>query len=188
MKENRDQNFEEMHSLWRKHLKQMAGSEKIDGLELVNLMRMNMHIIDASLNQNPQIGDLSGPRMGILMRLIAEEDHGNHEGISPTRLSHYQSVKKNTVSSLLSGLEEQGLIERTIDTQDKRGFNIRITATGRERIIAGMPERMKCVNELTSGLTSEEKQQMISLLTKLRSSMMVSRQTIHNCKTEEFKK
>ena len=187
MEENKMQNIEEMHARFRAHLEQMAGEEPIEGIELVNLMRMAVHFIDASVSQSPQLADLSGPRMGILMRLLAEEEMGNHQGIRPTRLSHYQNVKKNTVSSLLSGLEEQGLVERTIDSEDKRGFNIRITPAGRERIITSMPERVRLINELTTVLTSTEKQHMITLLEKLRRSIITSHQDGHHCPPGEAK-
>jgi DNA-binding MarR family transcriptional regulator len=179
MKESKTQSIEEVHARLREHLKQMADGEPIEGIELVNLMRMTVHFIDASLSQSPQLADLSGPRMGILMRLLAEEEMGNHQGIRPTRLSHYQNVKKNTVSSLLSGLEEQGLVERTIDAEDKRGFNIRITPAGRERIITSMPERVRLINELTAVLTGAEKQHMITLLDKLRHSIIISHHGSH---------
>jgi DNA-binding MarR family transcriptional regulator len=179
MEENKTQKLEEVHAKLREHLKQMADGEPIESLELVNLMRMTVHFIDASLSQSPQLADLSGPRMGILMRLLVEEDMGNHQGIRPTRLSHYQNVKKNTVSSLLRGLEEQGLVERTIDPEDKRGFNIRITPAGRERITATMPERVRLINELTAVLTGADKKHMISLLEKLRRSLITSHQGAH---------
>lgn len=52
------------------------------------------------------------PRWGLLMRLYIEEVSGNMSGLSPSQLSHYQHVSKNTVSALLRGLEEQGLIAR----------------------------------------------------------------------------
>ncbi len=181
MKENKTQNIDEVHARFRAHLEQMADGEPIESLEMVNLMRMTVHFIDASLSQSPQLADLSGPRMGILMRLLAEEQRGNHQGIRPTRLSHYQNVKKNTVSSLLNGLEEQGLVERTIDSEDKRGFNIRITPAGRERIITSMPERVRLINGLTAVLTSTEKQHMITLLEKLRRSIFTSHQDGQHC-------
>jgi DNA-binding MarR family transcriptional regulator len=180
MREN-NKKFDEMQERWHHKLQEMAGGQATDGLEMVNLMRMTLHFIDAKVNQNPLLSDLSGPRMGILMRLLADEDFGNHEGLNPTLLSHYQNVKKNTVSSLLSGLEEQGMIERTINPEDKRGFNIRLTAVGRERIIASMPERFNCINQITSGLNSEEKQQMIKLLGKLRTSLLASHHNNENC-------
>lgn len=187
MEEQQKKSFEESHLHWREKLMEMAGGEDITGIEMINVMRMVIHFIDAKVSQHPELTDLSGPRMGILMRLLAEEDQGNSQGINPTLLSHYQNVKKNTVSSLLSGLEEQGLVERIINPEDKRGFYIRLTPAGRERIVASMPTRMKCINEITAGLTSEEKIQVIANLTKLRSSLMAFRHKNFECNAESYK-
>jgi len=181
-------NFEEVHAHWREKLLEMSKGEDTSGLEMINLMRMIMHYIDARVAQNPELADLSGPRMGILMRLLAEEDRGNTQGLAPTLLSHYQHVKKNTVSSLINGLEEQGLVERTLNQEDKRGFQIRLTPAGRDRIVASMPTRMKCINEMTAGLTSTEKKQVIGNLSRLRASMMGSEPGMGACDTEENKR
>ena len=176
--------FEKTQKIFLGHIQEMAPGESVTGFEMVNMMRMNMHFIDAFLTQNPELGELSGPRMGILMRLMSEEDLGNHHGVNPTRLSHYQHVKKNTVSSLISGLEEQGLVERTINTEDKRGFNIRITAAGRELITANMPARIRYINQVTSGLTDNEKGEIIRLLMKLSVSLFKLRRESGICTTQ----
>jgi DNA-binding MarR family transcriptional regulator len=181
MTEKTSINFEKTQEKLLHRLQEMAPGESIYGIELVNLMRMSMHFIEGILGQHPRLGELSGPRMGILMRLMAEEDMGNSQGINPTRLSHYQNVKKNTVSSLISGLEEQGLVERTINSDDKRGFNIRLTKTGRELITSSMPERIRFLNEITSGLTDKEKKEMIDLLMKLRVSLIKLRHNSQDC-------
>ena len=187
MAEQKTINFEQAQALLYQHLQEMAPGESLHGIELINLLRMNMHFVEAIIAQHPRLGELSGPRMGILMRLMAEEDMGNSQGVNPTRLSHYQNVKKNTVSSLISGLEEQGLVERTINPEDKRGFNIRLTRLGREIITASMPERICFLNQVTAGLTDSEKKQMIGLLIKLRGSLIKLRHHPEDC-TETNKK
>ena len=189
MAEQKTINFEQAQALLYQHLQEMAPGESLQGIELINLLRMNMHFVEAIIAQHPRLGELSGPRMGILMRLMAEEDMGNSQGVNPTRLSHYQNVKKNTVSSLISGLEEQGLVERTINPEDKRGFTIRLTRSGRELITASMPERICYLNQVTSGLTDSEKKQMIGLLSKLRGSLIKLRHHPEDCiETEKIKK
>lgn len=187
MSTTRKRNFEEAHAHWREKLLEMSKGEDTSGLEMINLMRMIMHFIDARVAQNPELADLSGPRMGILMRLLAEEDRGNSHGLAPTQLSHFQHVKKNTVSALISGLEEQGLVERTLNPEDKRGFQIRLTPAGRERIVSSMPTRMKCINEMTAGLSSTEKKQVIENLSRLRVSLMDAKPGTSACDTEEDK-
>ncbi len=172
-----------MRDLWRKHLQEMAGGQDTSGIELVNLIRVIGNFYDSAMSQPPGFREISGPRLGILMRLMGEEDAGNRQGLNPTRLSHYQNVKKNTISSLLSGLEEQGLIERTIDPEDKRGFFIRITPAGRERITATMPLRIRRINQLTSELNADEKKQLIMLLEKLHRSIILFHHNTHQSKT-----
>ena len=54
--------------------------------------------------------------------------------MSPTHLSRCQSVSKNTISSLIGGLEEQGLVERELDRDDKRVFRIHLTDAGRQAV------------------------------------------------------
>jgi DNA-binding MarR family transcriptional regulator len=163
--------IDRMHSYFFDHIREISGSEDISGIELASMIRMIANCYESAVSQNQVTNDLSGPRMAILMRLMAEEEFGKKIGMNPTSLSRFQNVKKNTISSLLKGLEEQGLIERTMDAQDKRVFLIRITQAGRELIHATAPGRLKLMNELASGLDQQERDQLISLLGKLRKSM-----------------
>ena len=179
------QKFDEMRQQWRQHILAMANEQDISGIELVNLVRITGNFIESATNQFPDLRDISGPRMGILMHLMIEEEAGNLQGVNPTRLSHFLSVKKNTISSLLNGLEEQGLIERTLDSQDKRVFYIRITQAGRERISTAMPLRIHYLNQLTSGISAAERQLLITLLDKLSRSMILSLHKLHPSPAED---
>jgi len=154
-----------------KHLLTMTNGADIKGLELSSLIRTLANYYAAIVAQKKVPGELSGPRMGILIRLLVAENSGNKNGINPTALSHFQNVKKNTISSLLRGLEESGYVERNLDPNDKRVFLIRITEKGRKMMETVGPERLKTMNDLASDLTDEEKTQLIFLLEKLRISM-----------------
>jgi DNA-binding MarR family transcriptional regulator len=102
-----------------------------------------------------------------MMRLLVEEEMGNPEGVTPTVLSHFQRVSKNTVSALLRGLEEQGLIQRDLDPADLRVFRIQLTNAGRELVLKTTPRRIEWINELLGGLEPEERVQLAALLEKL---------------------
>lgn len=166
-----DDPFEEMHDHLVKYLLQFLDNDDIQGLEISSLVRIVANLYSAVIFQDNKSGDLSGPRMGILFRLIVAEEKGLTQGINPTQLSHAQHVKKNTISSLLRGLEENGLIERNPDPNDKRGYLIKITQTGKDMIKRTGPYRLKLMNDLASGLTPDEKKQLIQLLGKLRKSI-----------------
>lgn len=163
--------YEKMKEHLSKHLISMANGADIKGMELSGLIRILANNYAAIISHKLLPGELSGPRMGILIRLLVAEKSGNMDGINPTALSRYQNVKKNTISSLLRGLEESGYVERNLDPKDKRVFLIRITEAGRKMMQTVGPQRLNMMNDLASDLTDEEKTQLISLLEKLRRSM-----------------
>jgi len=166
-----ENHYEMMRDHLKKHLLSMTNGVDIKGLELSSLIRMLANYYAAIVAHKMMPGELSGPRMGILIRLLVAEKSGNAEGINPTALSRFQNVKKNTISSLLRGLEESGYIERNMDPKDKRVFLIRITEQGRKMMETVGPQRLAMMNDLSSDLTDEEKTQLIFLLEKLLKSM-----------------
>jgi DNA-binding MarR family transcriptional regulator len=163
--------FEKMQERLKQHLLNKTDGAGIQGMELSSLIRMIGNYYSAVIHQKKIIGELSGPRMGILLRLLVEEETGNKDGINPTALSLFQNVKKNTMSSLIRGLEDSGYVERTLDPNDKRVFLIRISETGKNMLDTIWPQRLKLMNDLTSDMSSEEMDQLIFLLQKLQRSM-----------------
>ena len=114
---------------------------------------------------------LSGPRWRLLLHLHVAEYTGK-TSLSPTELSSLQVVTKNTISSLLRSLEDQGLIERTLDPNDRRQFQIGLTDEGRDLVRTSTPQLMAYLNQLTSGLSSDEISQLQALLDKLHRSLV----------------
>jgi DNA-binding MarR family transcriptional regulator len=158
-----------MHKL-HAHLVEMAEGEDIRGMQISQNIRVMSKLFDMAVARSPQFGELSGARMGILIRLYMEAEHGNAEGVNPTTLGHFQDVKKNTISALLKGLEEAGLVDRSPHPTDRRASLVRISAEGRKLVRSTAPLRFRFMNEITSGLSSEEQDELIRLLKKLRES------------------
>jgi DNA-binding MarR family transcriptional regulator len=156
-------------------IQELTGETETGGIELSSLIHLLANLYEsAEVPPGSQL-DLSGPRWGLLMRLQFEEARGNCSGITPTNLSRVQSVSKNTISALLRGLEDQGLIQRTLDPQDRRLFRIQLTPHGREVVHQQAPARVRHLNRLTQGLTDTERQELTELMWKLFSSIY------HNC-------
>jgi DNA-binding MarR family transcriptional regulator len=149
----------------------LAGGADPSGVEIMRLVRTVCNIYDARIDDALRESGLSGPRWGLLFRMLAEEKRGGRAGMSPTHLSRCQSVSKNTISSLIGGLEEQGLVERELDRADKRVFRIRLTDAGRQTVEATAPEYVAYLNALASGLADQERTQLIDLLEKLHASL-----------------
>jgi DNA-binding MarR family transcriptional regulator len=155
----------------RAMIRSLAGDVDTAGLELMRLIRIVANQFDAVVDERLGGVGLSGPRWALLLRLMAEDWRSGGQGASPTQLSRCQNVSKNTISALLRGLEEQGLVERALDAQDRRVFRIRLTGAGQELIQATAIESIRYFNELVSGLSPAERLQLIALLGKLHGSM-----------------
>lgn len=149
------------------------GTDDIHGLELVRLLATVANQCEVAAAEALRTEDLSVPRFALLMRLLGEEVYGGRPaGISPTDLSRFQQVSKNSISSLLRGLEEHGFIERTLDPDDRRAFRIRVSAAGKALISTLAPQHLAHMNDLMDGLDAAERGELARLLGKLHRSLL----------------
>ena len=114
---------------------------------------------------------LSHARMRLLVRLEVNDRLGVDEGLLPSELSRWLGVSRNTVSALLNGLEEQGLITRQAHPTDRRRVQIHITAAGQEQVRQYAPPMGAFLDGLFDTLTSQEKDTLLRLLDKLHETM-----------------
>ena len=89
----------------------------IDELRFVS--RAIYHVGEHSLDD----AGLSFAQYKVLMHLFFTE-HVNERGdMNPSQISDRQGVSRNTMSSLIRNLENDGLVERRLDVDDRRRFN-----------------------------------------------------------------
>ncbi len=161
-----------MRAQIRQQVRSITGQETHStGVELAALIRFLANRYEALISQPWETGELSGARLGLLVRLLAEARRGETAGVSPTYLSQCMHVSKNTVSALLRGLEMQGLIERVLDPEDKRRFRIRLTPTGQALVETTTPQYITRLNAMLDIFTPDEVEQLLSLLTRLAEAM-----------------
>ncbi len=169
----KEERIQHMRANIRQHVQSVTGSSELShGIEVIAVTRTIAHIYDALVSSATDEGELTRARWGVLFRLLGEERRGNIEGMTPTHLSRNINVSKNTVSSLLRGLEDQGLIQRTLDPNDRRLFHIKLTDAGREKVAASAPHRIAYMNGLLADMTQEEQEQLLTLLEKLYRSIL----------------
>ncbi len=160
------------------------GVEDTRGVGLMRALMASARLLEVIADHDLQAVGLSVPRIRLLFWLHAEEQRGNMDGLSPSKLSHYQHISKNTVSSLLASLEEQGLIERTLSSEDKRSFKIRLTRAGRALIHSTLPKHSSFLTQAFSELTAEEQKALMKLLYKLRQSLL---KQVERCDLDSYK-
>ncbi len=151
----------------RQNFHKVFGASNTAGIELFVLLQRVAHLSRLLDNNLGEDMELSGPRWRLLIRLFMEEQAGIPNGLTPTDLSRSQRVTKNTISSLLRGLESQGLIQRALDPDDLRAFRIQLTPAGRDYLRANAPRRLEALNRMLGGLDAQEYDDLTRLLDKL---------------------
>jgi DNA-binding MarR family transcriptional regulator len=147
-----------------------AGVEGAQGFEVLRLVRIVAGAYDRLLNEAMRDEPISVPRLRILLRLWLEEQMGCG-AVNPTHLSRTQQVSKNTISDHLRALEEDELIERELDLNDRRQFKIHLTDAGRALVREAAPSHARMLNNLLAPLASEEIEQLQHLLIKLHCAL-----------------
>lgn len=172
--EERDQ----FHSKISHQIKKLFQIEDMSGVEvftsIARIVQM-AEMLDSHFDDDGQA--ITGSRFRLMLHLFLSEQVGKSDGITPTELSQFQQVSKNTVSALLRGLEEQGYIVRKMDPKDLRIFRIQLSDAGRQLMLEMTPRRIEGMNKMLTGLTEAEVHQLIHLLTKLRHGL--ERQCCH---------
>jgi len=147
------------------------GVTELSGLDLMRQIKILSHLYEALISSLMRDAQLSSPRWRLLLHLHMAEYMGK-TSLSPTELSRLQLVTKNTISSLLRSLEDQCLIKRILDPNDRRQFQISLTDEGRELVRTSTPQHMADLNQLASGLSTDEISQLQALLQKLHRSLV----------------
>ena len=147
------------------------GVSGTEGVEVLRLIRMCANTFEAMTGDKMRGENMSESRWRLLLRLRMEEKRGNCE-VNPSQLATMHNVSKNTISSLLRSLDEQGLIIQVLDNEDRRKFKVGLSDAGRKQVDASMPRHMEYLQHLTSDLTDEEREQLLTLLSKLHNSLI----------------
>ncbi|RMG95588.1 MAG: MarR family transcriptional regulator [Chloroflexi bacterium] len=141
-------------------------------IRLMDEMRMvgrTLHIIgEHSLAES----GLSYAQYRILMSLFFCENMEGRNGMNPSEISERQGTSRNTISSLVRSLEEQGLVKRELDPQDRRKFNIQLTENGRSLVRQHASRHFRIIHDFFSTLTADEQETLSQLLAKMRTAAL----------------
>ena len=131
--------------------------------ELGYVFRSIYHMRERSVDE----AGLSFAQYQVLMHLFFAEQMGDRSELNPSEMSDRQGVSRNTMSAFIRNLEEEGLIERRLDPNDRRRFNISLTDDGRAVIGQYTRDHLETIDHCFSILTVDEQQMLSHLLQKL---------------------
>ncbi len=118
---------------------------------------------ESSLNES----GFSYAQYRVLTILLFDEWLGNSNGMNPSQISAQQGTGRNTVSALIRTLEDDGLLERRLDENDRRRFNIALTDAGRQRVRQHANSYLQFVDYIFDTFSDEEIETLSALLHKL---------------------
>ena len=126
----------------------------------IKLLRATQTFGDRVIGHNA-VGDLSGSQFGTLEMLY-------HLGPLPQKeIGGKLLVSKSNVVAIIDDLEEQGLVKRQQDADDRRLKNVHLTPKGRECIELVLPKHVAAITEELSCLSATEQNELARLCKKL---------------------
>jgi len=125
----------------------------------LHLMRVATDLsiaLDACLSKH---GLLQG-RWWVLILLMREETQAS----TPSVLADKAGVTRATMTGLIDGLEQGGLVERVFTKSDRRSVLIHLTEAGQEKLDAVMPDYYQRLRLCMQGINEAQREQLHQML------------------------
>ncbi|HEV2033216.1 MAG TPA: MarR family transcriptional regulator [Candidatus Dormibacteraeota bacterium] len=155
----------------RDHLKGEVPEAEVAATEALAALRVASHGMRNMMDRWLERHDLSEGRMGVLWRLRAT---------GPTTLgdlAESQDVSPRNITGLVDHLEQDGLVERFADPEDRRATRVRLSPAGKQKISEIKHEMMGSPRHgVVAGFTEDELKQLRHLLLKLVQNMPANKE------------
>lgn len=95
----------------------------------------------------------------------------NPNGLKVSQLAEGTGVSCATMTGVVDGLLNAGLVTREADQQDRRAFMVEITDTGQALLDQIMPQHYQRLSRIMSLLDATERAQLQTLMAKVRAGL-----------------
>jgi DNA-binding MarR family transcriptional regulator len=172
MKKNAAHPFDtQKRAHWLAFLESLSPDTDTHTIRLMAQMRMVAHAL-YQISENSLIAaGLSYAEYRLLLSLLYVEQDGDDSALNPSEISERLGTSRNTISTLIRNLEEEGLIARHLDRKDRRKFQICLTEAGRARVRDHAGRHFQTVARCFHGLNHAEQESLSALLEKLGRSV-----------------
>ena len=127
----------------------------------LTLMKVSDECMD-DLDQFLAGHNLSQRKFFVLILLMR-----NPGGLKVSQLAEGTGVSCPTMTGVVDGLLTAGLVTRETDEQDRRVFQVAITADGQAVLDRVLPEHYQRISRITACLDEQERAQLRTLLAKV---------------------
>jgi DNA-binding MarR family transcriptional regulator len=104
---------------------------------------------------------LTPGRLGVLLLIEAQP------AIRQAALAAALRVKPPNMAVLLAAMEQDGLIRRVVDAEDRRAWRLRLTPSGRALLKRGKAEEKLVEQDLAAGLDAPARAALIAALRRI---------------------
>src|SRR5713226_623383 len=163
-----------LKSLMLKSLMSHYPEVDLGALRITRELSITHALLMVSVEELLRPAGLSWSKLFILLWLRAIQDAGE-QGLNPSELSGHLAVTRNTVSTLLGGLEQQGYVTREMDPEDKRRFVIRLTPAGWEAVERSSEPLFRHLQILLGSMNCEQRVALVHGLTELQRAIIKDR-------------
>lgn len=119
--------------------------------------------LDSCLSRH---GLLQG-RWWVLILLMREENKTS----TPSMLAEKAGVTRATMTGLIDGLEQSGLVERLYDKEDRRSVQIRLTDAGQAKLDVVMPDYYRRLRRCMQQIDECSRKNLIQILNLMRAGL-----------------
>jgi len=133
----------------------------VEAMEVIGRIKQVSQYFVREMGKTFSVHNLNGASFDVLATLRRS---GKPYGLSPSDLIASTMVTSGTMTNRIDQLVKIGLVERTPNPADARGFIVMLTAEGFELIDRVLNDHVKTQSELTSILTKTEKNSLNSIL------------------------
>jgi len=135
---------------------------------LIGTAHVIERVFDARLAKFKLPVRLSGPRLHIL---IAVEQH---KRLRMGDVAAALGITPRTVTTLVDGIERDGLIRRALDPKDRRATLLELTPLAQEHFAQVRALQKQLTEDISCGLDASQRSQLLALLCQLRESVHAS--------------
>lgn len=104
---------------------------------------------NAFMNKNTGLSDV---KFIVLMAYFYDPT----ASITASQIAQWTDTDPNNITTLITRMKREGLLESSRDEKDKRFVRIKITDKGRKTLIEAMPPAQQVIDQLMSSVTKEQ--------------------------------
>jgi len=139
-------------------------SERRDGTPQ-NLMNAFMRFKKLHWHHSP-VNGLNHSDIGVLLCLL-KNSKPDTEGMKVSEISGFLRVKPPTVTQIINQLDSKGLVQRTVDSKDRRVVRIKLTKKGVDTVETAHESFYSLFEELVDFLGEDQSKTLTFLINQV---------------------